>query len=33
LVRLLSPVITVDAWRDPEMESVQTTLRFMAAEA
>lgn len=33
LVRLLPPVITVDAWRDPEMEWVQTTLRFMAAEA
>jgi len=33
LVRLLPPVITIDAWRAPEMEWVQTTLRFIAAEA
>jgi AraC-like DNA-binding protein len=33
LVRLLPPVITIDAWRAPELEWVQTTLGFIAAEA
>ena len=33
LVRLLPPIITIDAWRAPEAEWLQTTLRFIAAEA
>jgi AraC-like DNA-binding protein len=33
LIRLLPRVIVVDAWGAPEMEWVQTTLRFMAVEA
>jgi AraC-like DNA-binding protein len=33
LVRLLPRLISVDAWSSPEMEWIQSTLRFMAAEA
>lgn len=33
LVRMLPPMITVDAWRDPEVDWLQATLRLMAAEA
>jgi AraC-like DNA-binding protein len=33
LVRLLPKVIRVDAWSSPETEWLQSTLRFMAAEA
>lgn len=33
LIRVLPPVITIDAWRGPELEWVQTTLRFIASEA
>jgi AraC-like DNA-binding protein len=33
LVRLLPRLISVDVWNSPEMEWVQSTLRFMAAEA
>ncbi len=33
LVRLLPKLISVDAWNSPEMEWIQSTLRFMAAEA
>jgi AraC-like DNA-binding protein len=33
LVRLLPRLIALDAWSSPDMEWVQSTLRFMAAEA
>jgi len=33
LVDLLPKLITVDAWRSPQSEWIQSTLRFMAAEA
>jgi AraC-like DNA-binding protein len=33
LVRLLPKVICVEAWSSPQMEWLQSTLRFMAAEA
>ena len=33
LIRLLPKLIKVDAWTSPEMEWIQSTLRFMAAEA
>ena len=33
LIRVLPPIITIDAWRGPELEWVQTTLRFIASEA
>jgi AraC-like DNA-binding protein len=33
LIRLLPRVISVDAWSSPEMEWIQSTLRFIAAEA
>jgi AraC-like DNA-binding protein len=33
LVRLLPRLIALDAWSSPEMEWMQSTLRFMAAEA
>ncbi len=33
LIRLLPKVISVDAWSSPEIEWIQSTLRFMAAEA
>ena len=33
LVRLLPRLISVDAWSSPEMEWMQSTLRFIAAEA
>ena len=33
LIRLLPRLIGVDAWSSPEMEWMQSTLRFMAAEA
>lgn len=33
LVRVLPPLINVNVWSSPEMEWVQSTLRFMAAEA
>jgi len=33
LIRLLPKLIRVDAWDSPEMEWIQSTLRFMAAEA
>jgi AraC-like DNA-binding protein len=33
LIRLLPKVIRVDTWKSPEMEWVQSTLRFIAAEA
>jgi AraC-like DNA-binding protein len=33
VVRLLPAVIAIDAWRPPASEWVQTTLRFIAAEA
>ena len=33
LIKLLPGLISVDAWSSPEMEWIQSTLRFMAAEA
>jgi AraC-like DNA-binding protein len=33
VIRLLPRMIGVDAWSSPEMEWIQSTLRFMAAEA
>jgi AraC-like DNA-binding protein len=33
LVRLLPRLIAIDAWSSPDMEWMQSTLRFMAAEA
>ena len=33
LIRLLPKVIGVDVWSSPEIEWIQSTLRFMAAEA
>lgn len=33
LIRLLPKVIGVDVWTSPEMDWIQSTLRFMAAEA
>jgi AraC-like DNA-binding protein len=33
LIRLLPRLISVDAWNAPEIEWIQSTLRFMAAEA
>lgn len=33
LIKLLPRLINVDAWSSPEMEWIQSTLRFMAAEA
>jgi AraC-like DNA-binding protein len=33
LTRLLPRLITVDAWSSPELEWIQTTLRYMAVEA
>lgn len=33
LVRTLPRVISVDSWRSPDMEWIQSTLRFMATEA
>ena len=33
LIRLLPRLISVEAWSSPEMEWIQSTLRFMAAEA
>ena len=33
LVRLLPKVIWIEAWRSPQMEWIQSTLRLMAAEA
>jgi AraC-like DNA-binding protein len=33
LIRLLPKVINIDAWSSPEMEWIQSTLRFIAAEA
>jgi len=33
LIRLLPKLISVDVWKSPELEWLQSTLRFMAAEA
>jgi len=33
LIRLLPKLICVDTWKSPEMEWIQSTLRFIAAEA
>jgi AraC-like DNA-binding protein/mannose-6-phosphate isomerase-like protein (cupin superfamily) len=33
LIRLLPKLIRVDTWKSPEMEWIQSTLRFIAAEA
>jgi AraC-like DNA-binding protein len=33
LLRLLPPVINVDSWSSPELEWIQSTLRFITAEA
>lgn len=33
LIRLLPKLIHVDTWKSPEMEWIQSTLRFIAAEA
>ncbi|WP_404605805.1 AraC family transcriptional regulator [Caballeronia udeis] len=33
LIRLLPKLICVDTWKSPEMEWIQSTLRFVAAEA
>lgn len=33
LLRLLPPVVTIETWRSPDLEWMQTTLRLMASEA
>jgi hypothetical protein len=33
LIRLLPRLISIDVWSSPEMEWIQSMLRFMAAEA